>query len=71
MSGLSRYLLGVPAGLWHEQMGAHGGFAAQDVRASSLYHIVCAIDTISGGSGDEGRSAAAAPDRSRAGLVRG
>lgn len=46
VDGLGRYLLASPAGLWHEQMRADGGFVEQHCRASSLYHIVCAIDTI-------------------------
>ena len=40
-------MLPSPPGLWREQMNADGSFAPQDCRASSLYHIVCAIDTIS------------------------
>jgi len=46
VAGLTRYLLPSPPGLWHEVMDAHGGFVLQDCRASSLYHIVCAIDTL-------------------------
>ena len=48
IAGLGRYLLPAPAGLWHEVMDAHGGFMPQHCRASSLYHIVCAIDTLQG-----------------------
>jgi mannose/cellobiose epimerase-like protein (N-acyl-D-glucosamine 2-epimerase family) len=46
VDGLSRYLLAAPAGLWHEAMQADGSFALQPCRASSLYHLVCAIDTL-------------------------
>ena len=46
LQGLSHYVLPAPAGLWHEQMNPDGSFALQDCRASSLYHIVCAIDTL-------------------------
>jgi mannose/cellobiose epimerase-like protein (N-acyl-D-glucosamine 2-epimerase family) len=46
VAGLTRYLLPSPPGLWQEQMRGDGGFDAQDCRASSLYHIVCAIDTL-------------------------
>lgn len=49
VAGLARYLLPAPAGLWHEVMDAHGGFVLQDCRASSLYHIVCAVDTLERG----------------------
>jgi mannose-6-phosphate isomerase len=48
LQGLTRYLLETPAGLWHEHMNTDGGFALQPCRASSLYHIVCAIDTLQG-----------------------
>lgn len=51
VAGLSRYLLPAPAGLWHEQMRADGSFVLQDCRASSLYHIVCAIDVLSSSGG--------------------
>lgn len=46
IDGLTRYLVPTPQGLWHEVMNAHGGFIEQHCRASSLYHIVCAIDTL-------------------------
>lgn len=44
--GLSLYLLDSPRGLWHEQLGVDGRFDLQPCRASSLYHIVCAIDLL-------------------------
>ena len=43
IAGLAQYLLPDPAGLWHEVMGADGRYLPQHCRASSLYHIVCAI----------------------------
>lgn len=46
IDGLTRYLLDRPAGLWHEHMNAQGDFEVQACKASSLYHIVCAIDTL-------------------------
>ena len=51
IAGLTRYLLPSPPGLWHEVMDAQGRFVLQDCRASSLYHIVCAIDTLVRDSG--------------------
>lgn len=44
--GLARFLSGAPAGLWREQQRADGSFVVETCRASSLYHIVCAIDTL-------------------------
>ena len=44
--GLMQYFLAAPVGLWNERQRADGRFEADDVRASSLYHIVCAIDTL-------------------------
>ena len=44
--GLARFLFDAPAGLWREQQRADGGFVVEVCRASSLYHIVCAIDTL-------------------------
>ena len=46
IAGLAQYLLPDPAGLWHEVMGADGRYLPQHCRASSLYHIVCAIETL-------------------------
>lgn len=46
--GLATYLRGMPAGLWHERIAADGTFIPQHTRASSLYHIVCAVDVLSG-----------------------
>jgi mannose-6-phosphate isomerase len=43
---LGRYLRVEPAGLWHEVHCADGSFAAGPTKASSLYHIVCAIDVL-------------------------
>lgn len=48
--GLMRFFLAPPAapvaGLWNERQREDGSFEHDDVRASSLYHIVCAIDTL-------------------------
>jgi mannose-6-phosphate isomerase len=49
VAGLGRYLVDSPAGLWEEQMRADGSFDTQDCRASSLYHVVCAIETLQRG----------------------
>lgn len=48
MEGLMQYVLDVPAGLWNERMREDGRFENSHCRASSLYHIVCAIDTLPG-----------------------
>lgn len=42
---LQRYLEHPVAGAWHESLDAHGHWQAQDTRASSLYHIVYALET--------------------------
>ena len=46
LAGLAQYLVPEPAGLWQETMGPDGRYEPQHCRASSLYHIVCAIDTV-------------------------
>jgi len=46
IAGLQAYFLESPAGLWHEVMHADGSFDDQPTRASSLYHITCAIATL-------------------------
>lgn len=51
IGGLSNYILDWPRGLWHEQMDAAGKFQPQHCKASSLYHIVCAIEMLSDGAG--------------------
>ena len=48
VAGLERFRIASPSGLWHEQLNADGSFALQDCRASSLYHIVCAVETLQG-----------------------
>ncbi len=50
VAGLQRYFVASPRGLWREQMTVGGAFDLPDCRASSLYHIVCAIDTVAGGT---------------------
>lgn len=47
--GLSAYFLDSPSGLWHEQMNPQGVFELQHCRASSLYHIVSAVETLAEG----------------------
>ena len=42
---LQRYLAHPVSGCWHESLDAHGHWQAQDTRASSLYHIVYALET--------------------------
>ncbi len=46
--GLMRYLQHPVAGAWHESLGADGHWQVQDTRASSLYHIVCALEVACG-----------------------
>lgn len=46
--GLMRYLQHPVAGAWHESLGADGQWQVQDTRASSLYHIVCALEVACG-----------------------
>ena len=46
LQGLARFLLPSPPGLWQEEMNMDGSFTPTDCRASSLYHIVCAVDTL-------------------------
>lgn len=43
---LMRYFRPSPAGLWHEELAPQGGFREGPSRASSLYHIVCAIESL-------------------------
>ncbi len=42
---LQRYLTHPVAGAWHESLDAQGHWQTQDTRASSLYHIVYALET--------------------------
>lgn len=42
--GLQRYLDFEPMGLWQEAMLADGTFTREPCKASSFYHIVCAIE---------------------------
>jgi mannose/cellobiose epimerase-like protein (N-acyl-D-glucosamine 2-epimerase family) len=44
--GLEKYMLDEPAGLWHEVCSPDGSFAPGPTKASSFYHIVCAIDVL-------------------------
>jgi len=44
--GLWQYLRVEPAGLWHEVWSAEGSFTPGPSKASSFYHVVCAIDVL-------------------------
>jgi mannose/cellobiose epimerase-like protein (N-acyl-D-glucosamine 2-epimerase family) len=44
--GMMRYLDFEAAGLWHEVLLPDGAFAREPCKASSFYHIVCAIETL-------------------------
>jgi mannose-6-phosphate isomerase len=46
IQGLMLYLSHATPGLWQEVMLPDGSFTAEPCRASSLYHIVCAIETL-------------------------
>src|SRR5262249_22633847 len=46
IAGLQTYFLAEPAGLWHEGMLTDRSLDDQPTRASSLYHITCAIATL-------------------------
>lgn len=46
IQGLMPYLSYTTPGLWQEVMLPDGSFTAEPCRASSLYHIVCAIETL-------------------------
>lgn len=44
--GLLRYFMDEPPGLWQELLLPDGSFTSEPCKASSFYHIVCAIDTL-------------------------
>src|ERR1700675_3306250 len=44
--GLALYLRSEAPGLWHEVCGANGEFPPGPCKASSLYHVVCAIEVL-------------------------
>jgi mannose-6-phosphate isomerase len=44
--GMSKYLRVDVPGLWHEVCATEGHFPAGPTRASSLYHIACAVDVL-------------------------
>ena len=46
IDALRAYLRHPHPGLWHEVMRPDGAFSSELCRASSLYHVVCAIDTL-------------------------
>jgi mannose-6-phosphate isomerase len=45
-AGLTAYFFEDPPGMWHEVQRPDGTFAAEPCKASSFYHIVCAIETL-------------------------
>jgi mannose/cellobiose epimerase-like protein (N-acyl-D-glucosamine 2-epimerase family) len=45
-AGLTAYFFESPAGMWHEVQRPDGTFVAEPCKASSFYHIVCAIETL-------------------------
>jgi mannose/cellobiose epimerase-like protein (N-acyl-D-glucosamine 2-epimerase family) len=44
--GMAKFLRTDAPGLWHEVCSPEGAFVVGPSRASSLYHVVCAIDTL-------------------------
>lgn len=46
IEGLLHYLKYPVEGAWHEVWRADGSWSDEDVRASSFYHIVCALESI-------------------------
>lgn len=44
--GLAKFFTASPLGLWREVMRPDGSFVDEPVRASTLYHITCAIHTL-------------------------
>lgn len=46
INGLLKYLVHEPPGMWFEVMEPDGAFRTDLCRASSLYHIVCALETL-------------------------
>jgi mannose/cellobiose epimerase-like protein (N-acyl-D-glucosamine 2-epimerase family) len=45
-AGMTGYFFQTPKGMWHELLLPDGTFSAEPCKASSLYHIVCAIETL-------------------------
>ena len=45
---LQQFISGPRSGLWFDTMDSLGHFIEEDVKASSGYHLACAIETISG-----------------------
>jgi mannose/cellobiose epimerase-like protein (N-acyl-D-glucosamine 2-epimerase family) len=44
--GMWRYFLAQPAGLWQEVLWENGDFTSEPCKASSFYHVVCAIEAL-------------------------
>jgi len=49
ITGLLLFLAERPAGIWWETIREDGRYAPEPARASSLYHIACAIQTVNNG----------------------
>lgn len=49
LDGMSQFLLEAPPGLWREVLLSDGTFVEEPARASSLYHVACAIITVNRG----------------------
>lgn len=60
-AGLRSYFWDAPAGLFHDRSLPGGDFVAEPVRASSLYHIICAFAELHDAVVQEGAGAAARP----------
>ena len=45
LAAIGLFLSGPSPGVWYEEMGACGAFRDEPVKASSAYHVVCAIET--------------------------
>ena len=54
--GMMKYLRAEAPGLWHEICSADGSFPPGPSKASSFYHVVCAIDALQRTAGTRGGS---------------
>ncbi|MGB7433384.1 MAG: AGE family epimerase/isomerase, partial [Ahrensia sp.] len=46
VKGVDRFLNGAPGQLWFDKMKKDGSFVSEDVPASSLYHIIGAVEAL-------------------------
>lgn len=46
VKGVDRFLDGAPGGLWFDKMNKDGSFVTEDVPASTLYHIIGAVEAL-------------------------